>query len=171
MSADHITRILAELDRAGVRLVVVGGVAVVLHGHLRFTADLDLAVALDRENVLGVLSALKTLGFRPRPPVRAEDFADPAIRAAWIREKNMTVFSLWSESFPGTDVDIFADPPISFEDLEARAVRLALAPLTVRVASIADLIAMKRKAGRPIDAADIAALEKIELSLKADGKT
>lgn len=152
------------------RLVVVGGVAVVLHGHLRFTADLDLALALDRENVLAAISALKALGFRPRPPVKAEDFGDPGIRETWIREKNMTVFSLWSESFPGTDVDLFADPPIPFEDLEARAVRLALAPLTVRVASIADLIVMKRKAGRPVDASDIAALEKIELSLKADGQ-
>ncbi len=48
--------------------------------------------------------------------------------------------------------------------------QLAVEPLTVRVASIADLIAMKRKAGRPVDATDIAALEKIQLSLKADGK-
>ncbi len=170
MSSDHITRILAALDEAGVRLVVVGGVAVVLHGHLRFTADLDLAVALDRANVLAALAALKALGFRPRPPVAAEDFADPVIRAAWIREKNMTVFSLWSDSFPGTDVDLFAEQPIPFEDLEARAQRLAVPPLTVPVASIRDLIAMKRKAGRPVDAADIAALEKIELSLKANGK-
>ena len=83
----------------------------------------------------------------------------------------MTVFSLWSESFPGTDVDLFAQLPIPFEDLEARAVRLAVAPLTVPVASVRDLIAMKRKAGRPVDAADIAALEKIELSLKANGDT
>jgi hypothetical protein len=170
VSNDPIARILAQLDRAGVRFVVVGGVAVVLHGHLRFTADLDLAVALERDNILAALSALKSLGFRPRPPVRAEDFADPEIREAWVREKNMTVFSLWSESFPGTDVDLFADPPIPFQDLEARAVPLAVPPLTVRVASIRDLIAMKRKAGRPIDASDVAALEKIELSLKADDK-
>jgi hypothetical protein len=171
VSSDPITRILAELEKAGVRLVVVGGVAVVLHGHLRFTADLDLVVALDRDNVLAALSALKALGYRPRPPVPAEDFADPAIRAAWVRDKNMTVFSLWSESFPGTDVDLFAQLPIPFEDLEARAVRLAVAPLTVPVASIRDLIAMKRKAGRPVDATDIAALEKIELSLKVNGDT
>lgn len=171
MPSDPITRILAELDKAGVRLVVVGGVAVVLHGHLRFTADLDLAVALDRDNVLATLSALKGLGYRPRPPVRAEDFADPAIRATWVRDKNMIVFSLWSESFPGTDVDLFAQLPIPFEELEDRAVRLTVAPLTVRVASIRDLIEMKRKAARPVDAGDIAALEKIELSLKNHGDT
>ena len=168
MPSDPITRILAELEKAGVRLVVVGGVAVVLHGHLRFTADLDLAVALDRDNVLAALSTLTALGYRPRPPVRAEDFADPSIRAAWVRDKNMIVFSLWSESFPGTDVDLFAQLPIPFDELENRAVRLTVAPLTVRVASIRDLITMKRKAGRPVDAADIIALEKIELSLETN---
>jgi hypothetical protein len=46
-----------------------------------------------------------------------------------------------------------------------------VAPLTVRVASIRDLIEMKRKAARPVDAGDIAALEKIELSLKNHGDT
>ncbi len=38
--------VLAALDAAGVRFVVVGGVAVVLHGHPRMTADLDLVVDL-----------------------------------------------------------------------------------------------------------------------------
>jgi hypothetical protein len=168
VAPDPITRILGELEKAGVRLVVVGGVAVVFHGHLRFTADLDLVVELGRENVLKALTTLKTLGYRPRPPVDAEDFADPAIRSTWIREKNMTVFSLWSESFPGTDVDLFAEPPIPFDELEARAVRLGVPPLGVRVASLPDLIAMKRKAGRPVDAADIEELEKIALSLDSD---
>jgi hypothetical protein len=66
MPSDHIGRILAALNEARVRYVVVGGVAVVLHGHLRFTADLDLVLALDRDNVLAALAALQGLGFRPR---------------------------------------------------------------------------------------------------------
>jgi len=36
--------VLAALDANGVRSVVVGGVATVLHGHARLTADLDLDI-------------------------------------------------------------------------------------------------------------------------------
>jgi hypothetical protein len=39
--------VLAPLERAGVRYLVVGGVAVVLHGYLRTTLDLDLVVQLE----------------------------------------------------------------------------------------------------------------------------
>jgi hypothetical protein len=40
--------VFAALQQAGVHHLVVGGVAVVFHGYPRFTADLDLVVALDR---------------------------------------------------------------------------------------------------------------------------
>ncbi|HEY6104570.1 MAG TPA: hypothetical protein VIV59_01215, partial [Anaeromyxobacteraceae bacterium] len=76
------------------------GVAVVLHGHLRTTADLDLVVSLVPANVRRALAALGGLGFRPRAPVRADDFADPAARAGWAEEEGMTVFSLWSAQVP-----------------------------------------------------------------------
>ncbi len=165
MPASTIASILSDLNSAGVRYVVVGGVAVVLHGHLRFTADLDLVISLDRANVLAAMRVLEALGFRPRPPVPAEQFADPETRASWIREKGMTVFSLWSPAYPGTDVDIFAEEPIPFEDLSARSKRVEIPPLTVPIASIPDLIAMKRAAGRPVDRDDISALEQIALSL------
>jgi hypothetical protein len=49
----------------------------VLHGHLRFTADLDLLLALDGANVDAALSALEALGCRPRAPVPLRSFADP----------------------------------------------------------------------------------------------
>ncbi len=168
MPANAISTILGALTDSRVRYVVVGGVAVVLHGHLRFTADLDLVIALDRDNVLAALSALKRLGFQPRSPVPADQFADPEVRATWIREKGLTVFSLWGPDYPGTDVDLFAEEPIPFEDLSGRAQIADLSGRPTPIASIPDLIAMKRKAGRPTDLEDIAALEEIALSLEQD---
>ena len=91
-----IERVLDALNAAGVRYLVVGGVAVVLHGHLRTTADLDLVVQLDRDNVLRAMRALTGLGYRPRAPVAAEAFADEEVRESWVRDKGLTVFSLWS---------------------------------------------------------------------------
>ena len=65
---------LSALDAAQVRYLVVGGVAVVLHGHLRVTAELDLVVQLDEGNVRRALAALAGLDFRPRAPVDAKCF-------------------------------------------------------------------------------------------------
>jgi len=109
MSGEALTEIFRALDEADVRYLVVGGVAVVLHGHPRFTADLDLVLDLAPSNAFAAIGALETLGYRPRAPVPAGDFANEEIRAAWRREKGLTVFSLWSPSHPGTEVDLFVN--------------------------------------------------------------
>lgn len=162
-------RIFQALERAGVRYLVVGGVAVVLHGHPRFTADLDLALALDPANVEAALTALEGLGYAPRAPVPLRAFADPEQRADWQRTKGLTVFSLWSAELPGTEVDLFVDEPIPFEPAWRRRLRADLGPVTVHVAAIEDLIAMKRRAGRPQDLQDVQELESIARELRDRG--
>jgi hypothetical protein len=153
--------IFRALDDAGVRFVTVGGVAVVLHGHPRLTADLDLAVDLAPEPAGAAVAALEGLGLRPRAPVDATGFADPEVRQRWVTEKGMTVFSMWDPHDPTRAVDLFVDEPIAFEELWERAVLVPLESLSVRIASIPDLIDLKRGADRPLDRADIAALESI----------
>ena len=76
MPAGDFERVFAALEARGVRYLVVGGVAVVLHGHPRFTADLDLVLALDPQNLASAIAALEGLGLRPRAPVRLADFAN-----------------------------------------------------------------------------------------------
>jgi hypothetical protein len=56
-------------------------------------------------------------------------------------------------------VDLFAENPVPFDELWDRAVIVNLGPLSARIASIDDLLTMKREAGRPQDVADIEALE------------
>ncbi len=154
--------IFAALERAGVRYVTVGGVAVVLHGHARLTADLDLAVDLAPRAASEAIDALTALGFRPRLPVEASGFADPAVRQGWITERGMTVFSMWDPDDPLRSVDLFVDQPVDFEELWERSVVVDIEGTPARVASIADLIRLKRIAGRPVDLEDIAALEEIQ---------
>lgn len=153
--------IFEALARAGVRYVVVGGVAVVLHGHPRLTADLDLAVDLSPAEARKAIDALVGLGLRPRAPVDAVGFADPAVRARWVSERGMRVFSLWDPEDPMRAVDLFAENPVDFEELWARAETMEIGGVSVRVACIEDLIRLKRLAGRPEDELDIEALEAI----------
>lgn len=150
-----------DLNDRGGRYVLVGGLAVVLHGHLRATGDIDLVVDLDPDQVTRTLSALQGSGFQPHVPVPAGDFADPAKRAVWAREKGMMVFSLRPAGGVPM-VDLFIEPPLPFAQLWARAVTMNLRGVPVRVASIDDLILMKRQAGRPEDATDAEALTEIK---------
>jgi hypothetical protein len=151
--------IFEALDAAGVRYVAVGGVAVVLHGHARLTADLDLAVDLASQPAADAIAALMGLGFRPRAPVHAADFADASVRQKWIDQQGMTVFTMVDPDDPMRSVDDFAANPIDFEELWANSKLIDLAGTTARVASIPDLIRLKRIAARPVDLADIEALE------------
>ncbi|MQA90881.1 MAG: hypothetical protein GEU90_11675 [Gemmatimonas sp.] len=166
--AGAIEAVLLALNTAGVRYLVVGGIAVVLHGHLRTTADLDLVVQLTSDNILRAIRALEDLGYRPRAPVPAERLADPAAREAWSREKELTVFSLWSDVFPGLELDLFITEPFDFDDAYSRAVRVTLDTTTATVVSASDLIALKQAAGRPIDLADVEALREIGKDVTED---
>jgi hypothetical protein len=165
VAVGSLETIFGALQRADVRYLVVGGVAVVLHGHPRFTADLDLVLALDSPNVRAALGALAALGYRPRAPVPAEDLADPERRADWVRTKGMTVFSLSSPNHPTTEVDLFVEEPFPFEEAWGRAIWADLGDVRVPIAGIADLVAMKRRASRPQDLEDVRALELIAREL------
>lgn len=109
--------VFSALNRAGARYVVVGGLAVVLHGHARLTADVDLVLDLEPESARKAMEALKALGLKARAPVDPEAFADPRQREAWIADKGMTVFSLFSPASPLLILDLFVRAPIPFEGL------------------------------------------------------
>ena len=149
------------LNEAGVRYVVVGGLATVLHGYARLTADVDLACDLTPAPARTLIETLVALGFTPRAPVDPIQFSDPDVRQRWIDEKGMRVFSMVDRQNPVRAVDVFVEHPIEFEQLWSRAEEVVLESTSVRVASIPDLIQLKRIAGRPQDLADIEQLERI----------
>lgn len=159
--AFNLREIFKALADAEVDYVVVGGLAVIMHGYLRATADLDLAIGLSPDNARRGMQALAAIGLRPRLPVALEDFADPDKRAEWRDTRNMRVFPLWDPANPLRSVDVFIDEPIAFEQLLQHAVTKDLDGLSVRVASIPHLIEMKQRAGRPRDLDDIAKLRQI----------
>jgi len=156
------------LNDAGVRYVVVGGLAVVLHGHARLTNDVDLIIDLEDVQAAGLIEALVSMGMQARLPVDPKDFAKQKIREIWVRDRGMQVFSMYDPSNPMRAVDIFANNPLPFKNLWARAEEFKLPNTTVRVASIPDLIYLKRLAGRPQDLADIEQLKAIQQAKEGD---
>ncbi len=159
MERRSVEAIVAALNAAQVRYLIAGGLAVVAHGHVRFTADIDLVLSLEPENVTRAVSALGGLGYRPRVPVPFDALADPEQRAVWARERAMTVFSVYSAEHPATEVDIFVQAPLDFEAAYAARRLMTVAPgVTATFVGLSDLLQMKREAGRPQDLMDIDAL-------------
>ena len=150
------------LNEAEVRYIVVGGIATILHGYVRATADVDLVVDLHTEEAQKAIRTLSGYGLKPQASVDPMQFADTDQRARWVDEKNMEVFSLFHPQHPGLTVDLFARHPIPFEPLWSRSIVMDLGGTLVRVCSIDDLIELKRLAGRPKDLVDIEKLSKIK---------
>ena len=150
------------LNDADVHYVIVGGIATILHGYVRATADVDLVVDLQVAETSKVISVLTAEGFKPKIPVQALEFADEKKREMWINEKGMQVFSMYHPDKIGMTIYLFVKQPIPFHDLYSRSVVMDLDGIKVRVCSIDDLITMKRQAGRLKDLADIEQLTKIK---------
>ena len=167
----EIEAVVDALNRAQVRYLVVGGVAVVLRGYLRTTAALDLVVHLAPDNALRAVKALAALQYRPRAPVNFEAFAQQEARESWLREKGLTVFSLWSPAHPNLEIDLFVSEPFDFEVVYARALRVRLERSEAMVVALDDLIALKRQVNRPRDQEDVAALEVLKGETNKEGGT
>jgi hypothetical protein len=129
-------RVFRALGDAKARYVVVGGLATVLHGHARLTAEIDLVVDLEAAETLRAMQALSNLGLRPRAPVQATDFADPEKRRQSVEDKGMQVFSLWDPGEPLLEVDVFVTHPIPFDELWQRSREVEIGAVRIRIASI-----------------------------------
>jgi len=148
-----------KLQEKEVDYMVVGGVALVLQGAVRMTADLDLMVALNEKNLVVFVEAMNEMGFKPKVPIPAEAFISADNRESWIQDKGMVVFSFYHPGEMFSLVDVFVHEPIPYSEMRKRRDYKLVDDFSIPVASIQDLISLKRIAGRPQDIEDIKALE------------
>lgn len=154
---------LLRLSDAGVRFVVGGGVAAVLHGVERVTLDLDLAVDFAPENMARFLDVMRALGLQPRAPVAPEFLLDPSAVRAAVLEKKAIVFSFGQPDDPLCSVDVFLREDLAYAILAEDAVPVALEGRNIAVVSKARLLAMKQaiQPPRPKDQMDIQELKRL----------
>jgi hypothetical protein len=153
--------LFAVLAATRIRFVVVGGLAMLLQGVDRLTADADLVVDLAADELADAIRALTASGYRPLAPVDPLALLDAATRADWQRSKGMTVFSFWDSTHTRPTVDVLLESPVPFEELWERADIIKIGSTDVRVAARDDLIRLKEISGRERDQADIEALRRL----------
>jgi predicted nucleotidyltransferase len=148
LDAERIFRSLAE---RGVDYVLIGGIAVQTHGHVRMTNDVDLIPAPDPANLERLATALRALDARVLNP----GSEDMAIDASMLPRA-----TIWQFATRDGDIDVMHEVPdgAPFDQLRERALRVRLGDVEVPVVSLDDLIRMKLARGRSIDLEDVAAL-------------
>lgn len=142
------SRILEDLNEAAVRYVLIGGIALIRHGVVRATRDIDAVFDPAADNVARIQSlASKWQATRPD----GSPIPDGGISA------NRSIHLKTAEG----DLDLVSEEAAGFpfEDLLSRAEVKKVDGVEAPICSLADLVAMKRAVGRERDLADLADLE------------
>jgi predicted nucleotidyltransferase len=139
--------IFAALERHGVRFVVIGGVAAILHGASHVTTDVDIVPEEGRDNLARLSAALKELNARIR--VVGEPEGIPFDHSA----ESLTRVRIWNLVTDRGNLDLTFVPSGTrgYDDLVRDAEPMTVRGVEVPVASLADVIRSKEAAGRERD--------------------
>jgi Nucleotidyltransferase of unknown function (DUF6036) len=147
-------RILTALAEHSVDYVIVGGLAVQTHGHVRTTVDIDVYPRPEPSNLARLADALNALDAR---------VLNPGSEGAKIDAKTLPRATRWQFATRHGAIDVLHDAPGAppYDELRARALEIRLGDLELAVAGLDDLISMKRASARPVDLEDLAALTEL----------
>jgi len=148
-----VQNLLCSFNRHGVRYIVVGGFAVMLHGYPRTTQDLDLWVESGIENRQFLIKALHEVG-----SMGAELLRDTPLLFGWTSLR-------FGEGNFELDLgeELVAFRSLDFNDCYQRALPSEFDGVAFRILHLQDLLREKRSTGRLQDLADAERLEKIAL--------
>jgi len=136
---------IRALAANGVEYMIVGGVAVGAHGHVRYTKDLDVWFRGTEENAQRLITALRDFGFESLKLPSAE-FCKPRAMLVIGAEPNQI------------ELINFADG-VDFDECFPRRVDIPIGAAVASVISLEDLRKNKRAVGRLQDLADLENLE------------
>jgi len=132
---------IESLNKHNVRYLLIGGYAVALHGHPRYTKDLDIWIWMDNTNAANLLNALKDFGFSSLQLV-IEDFLKPD--------------QIVQLGFPPNRIDLMTSPKgIEFNTCYASREEIEIEGLKVNLIDLNNLKINKKATGRHQDLADL----------------
>jgi len=152
-------RAFSALKEHEVLYLVIGGLAMNLHGIRRITGHLSLFVDLESENMKRFLDAVTSLDCEPKSPVDHDILLCSDKRSALIKDKKLRVCTFVSLSAPSMEIDIQLDPPDDFMEVNKRKKEVPFGEAKIPVLSMDDMIKWKSGSKRRQDIYDIEALK------------
>lgn len=148
-------KILKTLDRHGVRFVIIGGIAGRLWGSTTVTNDLDICYGRDRANLQALATALRELKVKLRGVDRDVPFITDA--------RTLEMGDHFTFTTTAGNFDCLGTPKGSggYDALARTATKMDVGGVTVLVASLEDLIQMKRAVGTPKDLIEVEILSAV----------
>lgn len=145
MLSQDFKEFIQSLNANDVQYLIIGGYAVALHGHPRYTKDLDVWLESSETNAVKVVKALQDFGFGSLG-LSDKDFVEPE-----------QVIQL---GYPPNRIDLltYADGVI-FTDCYERRMTVEIGGISVNFIGLEELKKNKMASGRPQDLADLSALE------------
>jgi len=157
--------ILSSLYNNKIKYLIVGGLAVNLHGIPRVTQDLDIIMSLKKNNILKFIDMLEELGYVPRLPIDPHDLLNPKIVRDWIDNRNLKAFTFYNKIDNYKEIDLVLAHPLNFDQAFEKRIKKKVEDIEIYLISLDDLIIMKKKAGRKQDLSDVKLLEKLKQEL------
>ncbi len=150
-----IENILKALEKEKVNYAIIGGVAVVLYGYVRFTKDIDLLIDLSEDNVRRFIKVLTALNFQPGVPIDPLDMSKHEKREEWIKEKNVKVITFYNPKSQLLQIDVLITKDLA----DMKTTRKKIDSFEISIVDYDDLLNMKKETARPTDLIDIEKLE------------
>lgn len=151
-----IDNLCNALTESGVRYAVVGGYAVALHGAVRGTMDVDIAINWNLSTLRKTEAVLTGLGLLSRLPINAEDIF--RFRDEYVTKRRLIAWNFYDPKNLANQVDVI----ITFDMKGRTRKRLQTQAGVIYILNIDDLIQMKRASGRKQDIEDAQALDKLK---------
>lgn len=150
MSVRDDAALIRQLKQHAIPHVVIGGWAVIAHGYIRTTRDIDVVVPDTPAVRRMVGKALAEINARTANGARLA-------AAAVLPDQG------WQLDTDHGRIDVLLEgvPPLDFESVSTTALQAELDGEPVLIADLAHLTGFKRLAGRPQDKADLAELEQL----------
>src|SRR5262249_31651847 len=148
-----LDEVLELMNRHGVRCILIGGWAAIIHGNARSTNDVDLVYARDKENIKKVVGALAEWHpyLRGAPPGLPFHWDEPTVRAGLN-------FTLTTDR---GDIDLLGEVAGggNYEQLLPHTQEATVQGKPCQVVTLERLIQLKRAAGRPRDLIAVSELQ------------
>lgn len=141
---------IKALNKSNVRYIMVGGMAVILHGHPRVTGDMDIWVERSEENYKKLANAFY-------------QFQMPLFDMSLQKFLNVNENDVFSFGRNPVGIDIMTEVKgLIFEDAYNLSALINDDGLPIRIINLNDLIKAKKASGRLKDLDDINQLQKIK---------